>query len=81
MTVQPQNRLSGVETRLSIMRITAQRGFFMRSVRVPPMVGRARQPQGWPGFMIDRFSTLVRFATRIVENAVVNSTSVEGVQS
>lgn len=81
MIAQPKNWLSGVETRSSIMRITAQCGFFMRYVRAHPMVGRAGQPKGWPGFMIDRFSTPVRFTTSIVENVVVNSTSSEGVQS
>lgn len=73
MDVQSLNGLPGLETRESVERTTALSGFFMRIVRARlSMVGRMGEPQGSPGFSTDRFSSLVRFTTRILENAMVS---------
>lgn len=64
MPVQPQNRLPGLEHRISTKRTTAPCGFFVCGARLHlSMVGRAGEPKGSPGSLLTGSSNPVRLTT------------------
>ncbi|RJX84462.1 hypothetical protein D3822_30115 [Escherichia coli] len=64
---QPQNRLSGLASRITSQRIAAFAVFCVKHCHIRIMVGRAGAEKSAPGFVMTGYANPVRLTTSLIE--------------